>query len=108
MITILMGVAIFSVGFFMLIVAVLDLLGISPRNFGIGERILVYGGGVLLCVVGYFMASRRPRPLTPPEDVMPQPGFQQPPGMPGTPGMPPATAGQAPPGFEQGPPPESF
>lgn len=110
MVSILMGVSVFSVGFLMLIVAVLDLLGISPRNFGIGERILVYGGGILLCVVGYWMASRRSRRMleTP---LPPSPGFQTPPGTTPTgyaPGaMPPQSPG-IPGEYQAGPPPEDF
>jgi hypothetical protein len=100
MVGILMGVSVFSIGFLMLLVAVLDLLGVSPRNFGLGERFLVYGGGILLCIVGYYMASRRGRgAILPDIPMQSSAGFQQPPSYP--PGFQPQT-GMQPPGYSPG------
>lgn len=71
MLTTIMGAAIFSVGFFMLILGLLDLLRLSGLTFGIGERVLLYVGGILLCVLGYMMARRLPRaPVV--EPVLPE------------------------------------
>lgn len=61
MLTTLMGAAVFSIGFFMLILGLLDLLNLSGLNFGLGERILLYVGGLFLCILGYVMARRLPR-----------------------------------------------
>lgn len=66
MIAKLMGVAIFSVGFFMLILGLADLLGLGGLHYGFGERVLIYGGGLILCVIGYFMARRLPFVSVPP------------------------------------------
>jgi hypothetical protein len=56
-----MGVAVFSVGFFMLLLGLADLLGLGGLHYGFGERLLIYVGGILLCLIGYFMARRLPR-----------------------------------------------
>ncbi len=56
-----MGAAVFSVGFFMLLVGVADLLGTGVLQDDFGRRVLVYLGGILLCLIGYFMARRLPR-----------------------------------------------
>ena len=61
MLTTLMGAAVFSVGFFMLILGLLDLLQLSGLRFGGGERVLLYMGGIFLCILGYIMARRLPR-----------------------------------------------
>jgi hypothetical protein len=61
MLTTLMGAGVFSIGFFMLILGLMDLLGLGGLNFGLGERILLYIGGLFLCVLGYIMARRLPR-----------------------------------------------
>lgn len=66
MIAKLMGVAVFSVGFFMLILGLADLLGLGGLRYGFGERVLIYGGGLVLCVIGYFMARRLPFVPVPP------------------------------------------
>ncbi len=74
MIAKLMGAAVFSVGFFMLLLGLADLLGLGGRNYGFGERVLIYGGGIILCVLGYFMARRLPFvPLPPEQDELEQP-----------------------------------
>lgn len=67
MIAKLMGAAVFSVGFIMLILGLADLLGLGGLRYGFGERVLIYGGGVILCVIGYFMARRLPFVPIPPE-----------------------------------------
>lgn len=61
MLTTLMGAGVFSIGFFMLILALMDLLGFGGLKFGFGERLLLYVGGLFLCVLGYIMARRLPR-----------------------------------------------
>jgi hypothetical protein len=74
MIAKLMGAAVFSVGFFMLVLGLADLLGLGGFNYGFGERVLIYGGGIILCVIGYFMARRLPFVPVPPEpDELEQP-----------------------------------
>jgi len=62
MLTTIMGAGVFSIGFFMLILGLMDLLGLGGLAFGLGERILLYVGGLFLCVLGYIMARRLPRP----------------------------------------------
>jgi len=59
--TTLMGAGVFSIGFFMLILGLMDLLGLGGLHFGFGERVLLYVGGLFLCVLGYVMARRLPR-----------------------------------------------
>jgi cytochrome c biogenesis protein CcdA len=66
----LMGSAVFSVGFFMLILALLDLLGIGGFNYDTMQRIFIYLGGIVLCLIGYFMARRLPRVELPPEEIV--------------------------------------
>ena len=61
MLTTLMGAGVFSVGFFMVILGLMDLLGLGGLSFGTGDRILLYIGGLFLCVLGYIMARRLPR-----------------------------------------------
>lgn len=78
MLTTLMGAGVFSVGFFMLILGLMDLLGLGGLQFGLGERILLYIGGLFLCVLGYIMARRLPRrgiaeaPATFPQSDLPE------------------------------------
>jgi hypothetical protein len=67
MIAKLMGASVFSVGFFMLLLGLADLLGLDGLHYGFGERVLIYGGGIILCVIGYFMARRLPFVPVPPE-----------------------------------------
>ncbi len=57
----LMGAAVFSVGFFMLLLGLADLLGLGGLEYDFGKRVLIYIGGVLLCILGYIMARRLPR-----------------------------------------------
>lgn len=61
MLTTLMGAGVFSIGFFMLILGLMDLLGLGGLSFGLGERVLLYVGGLFLCVLGYIMARRLSR-----------------------------------------------
>lgn len=61
MLTTLMGAGVFSIGFFMLILGLMDLLRLGGLSFGTGDRILLYIGGLFLCVLGYIMARRLPR-----------------------------------------------
>jgi hypothetical protein len=66
----LMGAAVFSIGFFMLLLGLADLLGIAGLNYDFGKRVLVYLGGVILVLMGYFMARRLPRVETPPGEII--------------------------------------
>ncbi len=66
----LMGAAVFSVGFFMLLLGLADLLGVGGLQFDLAKRVLVYLGGLLLCIIGYMMARRLPRAPTIPEQVI--------------------------------------
>jgi hypothetical protein len=56
-----MGAGVFSIGFFMLILGLMDLLGLGGLSFGTGDRVLLYIGGLFLCILGYVMARRLPR-----------------------------------------------
>jgi ABC-type transport system involved in multi-copper enzyme maturation permease subunit len=59
MITKFMGLLLFLVGFALLILAVLALLGfVEPR--GLFERILMFAGGLILAALGYLMAREQP------------------------------------------------
>lgn len=64
-----MGAAVFSVGFVMLLLGLGDLLRPEVFGFGFGERVLIYLGGIILCLLGYFMARRLPR-VTQPEEIV--------------------------------------
>ncbi len=66
----LMGAAVFSVGFFMLLVGVLYLLGIGSLAYDAVRTVFIFFGGLLLCVIGYFMARRLPRVEEPPQEVV--------------------------------------
>lgn len=72
MLTTIMGAGVFSIGFFMLILGLLDLLGLGGLSFGLGERVLLYIGGLFLCILGYIMARRLPRAAPAPETPFPQ------------------------------------
>lgn len=67
----LMGAAVFSVGFFMLLLGLVDLLGLGGLQYDFGKRLLVYLGGILLCIIGYAMARVLPRtgPIPPTEII---------------------------------------
>jgi hypothetical protein len=77
MLTTLMGAGIFSIGFFMLLLGLLDLLGLGGVNFGLGERVLLYLGGLFLCILGYVMARRLPRASVVVESSFPQSDLQE-------------------------------
>ena len=66
----LMGTAVFSVGFFMLILALLDLLKIGGLDYDSLQRVFIYLGGITLCLIGYFMARRLPRVTTMPDEIV--------------------------------------
>jgi hypothetical protein len=77
MLTTLMGAGVFSIGFFMLILGLMDLLGFGGLSFGLGERVLLYMGGLFLCVLGYVMARRLPRVSAVSTAAFPQSDFPQ-------------------------------
>ncbi len=59
MITKFMGTLLFIVGFFLIVLATFSVLQlIQPQ--GAFERILLYVGGLVLCVIGYIMARDKP------------------------------------------------
>ena len=59
MVTKFMGTALFLVGLLLIMLSIVALLGlIQPA--GLGERLLLFVGGVLLCILGYYMARERP------------------------------------------------
>jgi Na+/proline symporter len=66
----LMGAAVFSVGFFMLLVGTLYLLGSGNLAYDTGRTIFIFFGGIVLCLIGYFMARRLPRVETGPQQVV--------------------------------------
>ncbi len=70
MLTKLMGAAVFAVGFFMLLVGTLFLLGIGNLAYDVVRTVFVFFGGVLLCLIGYFMARRLPRVDNTPQEVV--------------------------------------
>jgi threonine/homoserine/homoserine lactone efflux protein len=53
-----MGTALFLVGLVLIIIAILSLLGLVEFQ-GVLERLLVFAGGVLLCLIGFYMARER-------------------------------------------------
>ena len=55
MLTKLMGTLLFVIGFFLITLATLSILEVIPQR-GAFERILLYLGGLILCVLGYVMA----------------------------------------------------
>ncbi len=101
MLPILMGAAVFSVGFFMLVLGLLDLLRLGGLNFGTGERVLVYLGGIFLCLLGYFMARRLPQAAAP-DTLVESSSFQTRAAIPPDQSVMPQSE------FTQGPPPEQF
>ena len=50
-----MGLLLFLVGFFLIILAMAALLDLIQPS-GLFERLLMFIGGLILCVLGYFMA----------------------------------------------------
>jgi threonine/homoserine/homoserine lactone efflux protein len=59
MITKFMGLLLFLVGFVLIILAMSALLGLIQPS-GLFERLLMFIGGVVLCVLGYIMARDQP------------------------------------------------
>ncbi len=55
MFTQVMGLLVFVAGLIMLVVSVVDTL--IPSGIGNLERLVLFGGGVVTCLIGYFMAS---------------------------------------------------
>ena len=55
MITKFMGLLLFLVGFFLILLAMAALLNLIQPS-GLFERLLMFIGGLVLCVLGYFMA----------------------------------------------------
>jgi hypothetical protein len=55
-----MGLLLFLVGFFLIILAMAALLDLIQPS-GLFERLLMFIGGLVLCVIGYIMA-RDPGP----------------------------------------------
>lgn len=55
MITKFMGLLLFLVGFFLIVLAMAALLDLIQPS-GLFERILMFIGGLVLCILGYFMA----------------------------------------------------
>jgi hypothetical protein len=59
MVTKFMGLLLFLVGFFLIILAMAALLDLIQPS-GLFERILMFVGGLILCVIGYVMARDQP------------------------------------------------
>jgi hypothetical protein len=59
MITKWMGLVLFLVGLALILLAIFALLGFIQPS-GLFERLLMFIGGVILCVLGYFMARDQP------------------------------------------------
>jgi LysE type translocator. len=55
MVTKFMGLLLFLVGFFLIILAMAALLNLIQPS-GLFERVLMFLGGLILCVLGYVMA----------------------------------------------------
>lgn len=55
MITKFMGLLLFLIGFFLIVLAMAALLDLIQPS-GLFERILMFIGGLVLCILGYFMA----------------------------------------------------
>jgi len=62
MVTKFMGLLLFLVGFFLIILALAALLNLIQPS-GLFERVLMFIGGLLLCVIGYVMARDQPSAL---------------------------------------------
>jgi arginine exporter protein ArgO len=59
MVTKLMGTLLFVVGFFLISLATLSVLEMIQQR-GAFERIMLYLGGLILCIIGYVMARDKP------------------------------------------------
>lgn len=54
-----MGTLLFIAGLIMILIALVDLF--NPLGIGTVERLVLFGAGVLTCVLGYFMANGQER-----------------------------------------------
>jgi len=59
MITKFMGLVLFLAGFLLIALAIFALLGFVQPS-GLFERLLMFIGGLILCVLGYIMARDQP------------------------------------------------
>lgn len=59
MVTKFMGLVLFFTGFFLLVLAIAALLGLM-QPAGLVERLLMFIGGLILCLIGYLMARDQP------------------------------------------------
>ena len=59
MITKFMGLVLFIAGFLLIALAMFALLGLVQPS-GLFERLLMFIGGLILCVLGYIMARDQP------------------------------------------------
>jgi hypothetical protein len=59
MITKFMGLVLFLAGFLLIALAMFALLGFIQPS-GLFERLLMFIGGLILCVLGYIMARDQP------------------------------------------------
>ncbi len=55
MVTKFMGLLLFLVGFFLIVLATAALLGLVQPN-DLFQRVLMFLGGLILCVIGFVMA----------------------------------------------------
>ncbi len=54
-----MGIALFALGFVFLVLATVEVIGLIAGRSAF-ETILLYLGGVILCILAYVMARERP------------------------------------------------
>ena len=59
MVTKVMGTLLFIVGLLLILLAILALVNVIQPG-GLGERLLMFGGGLILVLIGYFMARDEP------------------------------------------------
>ena len=55
-----MGALLFLVGFGLILLSIISLIGLFTFQLGVVERALVFISGVGLCVVGYWMERDQP------------------------------------------------
>lgn len=61
MVTKFMGLLLFLVGFLLILLAVLALVGVlQVSGIDFFQRVLMFLGGLILCVIGYVMARDQP------------------------------------------------
>jgi Na+/H+ antiporter NhaD/arsenite permease-like protein len=61
MVTKVMGLLLFIVGLLLIVLAIIALLGLIQPS-GLGERLLMFLGGLILVIIGYYMARDEPSP----------------------------------------------